>query len=115
MHRSFRCLPLRALLNSAVVLSAFAASAQNTFFSVYDMGMGATFEQVRRCANGDFVCISDEWNVMMRTDSMGNVLWANRSPSFASTRSDAPVEDANGDLLVLSAAYDTATTRDRDA
>lgn len=112
MHRSFRFLPLRALLiNSALVLSASAASAQSTFFSVYDMGTGATFEQVRRCANGDFVCMSDEWRVMMRTDSLGNVLWANRSPSFVSTGSDAPVEDANGDLLVLSSAYDTATTR----
>ena len=105
-----RC-PFRFLLCSAIGLSACTASAQNTFFSVYDMGTGATFEHVRRCANGDFVCMSDEWRVMMRTDSLGNVLWANRSPSFASTRSDAPVEDANGDLLLLAAAYDTATTR----
>lgn len=112
MHHSCRFPPVRALLvNSVIALSACAASAQNTFFSVYDMGTGATFEQVRRCANGDFVCMSDEWRVMMRTDSMGNVLWANRSPSFASTRSDAPVEDTNSDLLVLSAAYDSATTR----
>ncbi|MFZ1687313.1 MAG: T9SS type A sorting domain-containing protein [Flavobacteriales bacterium] len=101
----------RVVLCSALSAAGPGAIAQNTFFSVYDMGTGATFDKVRRCANGDYVCMSDEWNLMLRTDSMGNVLWANYSPSFASTRSGAPVEAANGDLLVLSAEYDTATTR----
>ncbi|MBK8339800.1 MAG: T9SS type A sorting domain-containing protein [Flavobacteriales bacterium] len=99
------------LLLSAVCLSGLTATAQNTFFSEYAPGGPGWFRNVMRCANGDFVCSDYTWDRMMRTDSLGNVLWATRSDPYTYLRADAPVETANGDLLVLGGRYDTTTTR----
>ena len=87
------------------------ASAQNTFFNQYNLGSGGSFETVMRCANGDLVCTDYYWNRMMRTDSLGNVLWTRNAQMNPVLGSGAPVETGNGDLLLLASHYDTATTR----
>ncbi|MBP6392392.1 MAG: T9SS type A sorting domain-containing protein [Flavobacteriales bacterium] len=99
------------LLLFAVCLEGLTACAQNTFFNNYNPGFGGSFSNVMQCTNGDFVCLDYYWDMMMRTDSLGHVLWAKHSDPSVVVRSDAPVEQANGDLLVLANQYDTATAQ----
>lgn len=99
------------LLSSAVCLTGLATTAQNTFFSEYAPGNPGSFVNVMQCANGDFMCTDETWNRMMRTDSMGNVLWASNTQPYTNVRADAPMEAANGDLLTVGGRYDNSLMR----
>lgn len=84
-------------------------SAQNTFFNHYNLNGGGAYGSVIRCTNGDILCADQDLGQMiMRVDSLGNVLWT-KVLQGGYLGPCAPVETDNGDLLVLASHYDTAT------